>query len=98
MDQYEVMHERSQMIIDERSKLYLSLKEVPGIVVYPSETNFLLFKSELGADHLHKELVGKGILVKNLHGASEALVNCLRVTVSNESENSAFLEAISSIH
>jgi Histidinol-phosphate/aromatic aminotransferase and cobyric acid decarboxylase len=35
-----------------------------------------------------------GILIKNLHGSSPLLENCLRVTVGTDEENLAFVKAL----
>lgn len=39
----------------------------------------------------------RGVLVKNLHGASPLLRDCLRVTVGRPEENAAFLHALEEI-
>ena len=95
---YDVIKEYSNVIVKARAHVADQLAKISGIIVYPSETNFILLRTEQGAGHVHQSLIDKRVLVKNLHGSSDALKDCLRITVSNESENKALLDAISDIH
>ncbi|UCC57217.1 MAG: histidinol-phosphate transaminase [Gammaproteobacteria bacterium] len=79
----------------ERGELFASLEEMPEITVYPSEANFILFRSLPGrADAIFAGLKSRGVLIKNLNGSSPALADCLRVTVGQPAENAAFLAAL----
>ncbi|MDX9715648.1 MAG: histidinol-phosphate transaminase [Dissulfurispiraceae bacterium] len=80
-------------IVDERLRVYDGLNSLNGITAFPSEANFILFKTE-STDNVYNELLKKGILVKNL---SSSIKGCLRVTVGSEKENAAFLKALGSI-
>lgn len=82
-------------IISERERLYSALKGLDGVSPYPSEANFILFKV-MDADELHKRLIEKGILIKNLNRAGR-LENCMRVTVGTFVENDAFLDAMKNL-
>jgi len=73
-----------------REKLFRELASLPGITVFPSEANFLLFRTELPAGDVFKLLLQNGILIRNLH--SPGLENCLRVTVGREEENVEFIQ------
>lgn len=81
-------------ITGERERLYRALKEVPGVEVWPSRTNFLLFRVKGRASDIHAALRRDGILIKNLDGAGGVLRGCLRVTVGTPEENRAFLAAL----
>lgn len=83
-------------IISEKERVYHGLKGLNGVTPYPSEANFILFKVR-DADDLHKRLIEKGILIKNLNRAGR-LENCMRVTVGTPDENNAFLDAIKNIY
>ncbi len=98
LSHYDIMERQSQEIVKARSALSEKLNDVTGITVYPSETNFILVHTALGADYVHDELKKQKILVKNLNGSSQALKDCLRITVSCEKENSFFLEALKLVH
>ena len=82
-------------IISERERVYKALKGLDGVTPYPSEANFILFKVR-DADSLHKRLIEKGILIKNLNRPGR-LENCMRVTVGTPAENDAFLDAMKNI-
>ena len=66
------------------------------IVVYPSASNFVLFKVTAGpASTVFELLLQQKVLAKNLDGQHHRLKDCLRVTVSTTAENDLFLEALS---
>ena len=80
-------------IVSERSRLYRQMTGIVGVHPYPSEANFILFRTE-SADTVYQRLLKKGILVRNLGGVADG---CLRVTVGTAAENSAFLNALATI-
>ncbi len=82
-------------IISERDRLLEELGKVPGITVYPSDSNYILFKLE-GADKVWEALYERGILVRDFSHAP-MLENCLRVSVGTEEENDEFLAALREI-
>jgi len=79
-------------IISERGRLFAAMEGIEGISPFPSESNFILFRTK-HAGTLHHRLLKKGILVRNLN---EGLRGCLRVTVGTPMENTAFLKALRS--
>jgi histidinol-phosphate aminotransferase len=80
-------------IVSERGKLFNEMSKIKGIKPYPSEANFILFKSE-SHDRIYKGLLKKGILVRNMN----SIVNgCLRVTVGTPEENRIFINALQEI-
>lgn len=79
----------------ERTPLAQALARLPGVTVYPSEANFILFRTPAGrAGAIHGLLRTAGVLIKNLDGSHPALADCLRVTVGKPDENQAFLAAL----
>ena len=82
-------------IISERDRLLEELAKVPGVTVYPSDSNYILFKLE-GADKVWEALYARGILVRDFSHAP-MLENCLRVSVGTEEENNEFLAALREI-
>lgn len=82
----------------ERDKLYAALSRLPGIDVWPSRANFILFRIRgRPAGQIHGGLRRAGVLVKNLDSAGGVLSGCLRVTVGSPSENTAFLAALGAV-
>ena len=82
-------------IISERNRLLEELAKVPGVTVYPSDSNYILFKLE-GADKVWEALYARGILVRDF-SHTPMLENCLRVSVGTEEENNEFLAALREI-
>jgi histidinol-phosphate aminotransferase len=63
-----------------------------GIAPFPSEANFILFRTK-DADRLYQRLLKMGVLVRNMN---DGIKGCLRVTVGTPEENTAFLNALRS--
>jgi histidinol-phosphate aminotransferase len=69
-----------------RHELGRALSRLPGVVVYPSDTNFLLVRFVVSAKALFEELWSRGVRVKNV-SAPGSLENCLRISVGTGAEN-----------
>ncbi len=79
----------------ERERLFKLLGARKGIQVWPSRTNFILFRVGQGdANRVFEGLRQHGVLIKNLNSAGAMLKNCLRVTVGTPEENNSFLKAL----
>jgi histidinol-phosphate aminotransferase len=89
----DVLTEQAAAIKLERGRLLEKLREVPGVTVYPSDANFILFKTS-EAERVFEGLKQRGVLIKSLHGSHRLLAGCLRVTVGTPDENTAFLTAL----
>ena len=81
----------------ERDRVYkalLPLSVAHGFTTKPTQANFLLlkWKDNSAALAVHRELVARNILIRNVSGAP-GMTGCLRVTISTHSENDWFLEA-----
>lgn len=77
----------------ERKRLFKALQALPEVEPFPSETNFILFRTP-NADRVFEELKTKKILLKNLNPQGGLLRDCLRVTVGTPEENGQFLAAL----
>lgn len=87
--------EQTAAIRAERALLLQRLQALPGIEAFPSDANFILFRSlTQDADRLFLALKEQGILIKNLHPQGGLLSGCLRVTVGAPEENKAFIAAL----
>jgi histidinol-phosphate aminotransferase len=80
-------------IVSERERLSVEMGKIKGIAPFPSEANFILFKTKY-PDRVYNGLLRKGVLVRNIH---ELVRGCLRVTVGTPKENDVFLEALKGI-
>jgi histidinol-phosphate aminotransferase len=81
-------------LIAMRDQLALDLATLPGVRVFPSRANFLLFElADVDPKRVFEDLYARGVLVRDVT-AYPRLQRCLRVTVGNEDENVAFLAAL----
>lgn len=87
----EYVAERAAEAKREREVLFAALSGLPGVTVYPSQTNFLLFRVK-DAEAFFVSLLDEGILVRR-QDHLPGLSGCLRVSVGTPDENRAFLEA-----
>lgn len=95
LSRYEVFEEQTQRIIHHRADLYERLSAMNGVEVWPSSANFLLVRTASGTGPAAvASLRERGVLVKDLNGASPLLRDCMRVTVGRPEENAAFLKAL----
>lgn len=92
------LQEQTEKIVSERQRVYESLGKMPDIHVWPSEANFMLFKSrDLAGDVVFESLKQEGVLIKNLSHADPLLKDCLRTTIGTPEENDVFLKAVSEL-
>ncbi|HEB78427.1 MAG TPA: histidinol-phosphate transaminase [Methylothermaceae bacterium] len=92
----EVFQRQAEEICQQREELAKALAQLPGVEVFPSAANFLLFRVP-DAGTVFERLKARGILIKNLDPAGGLLRNCLRVTVGTPAENQRFLTALRTI-
>ncbi len=93
LSHWSVLEEQARRIRVDRNALLAELNKMNGITAYPSEANFILFRTPAGAaERLHAALREAGVLVKNL--SAGVLRDCLRVTVGAAAENQAFVSAL----
>jgi histidinol-phosphate aminotransferase len=93
LDHHEVLLQQAERIKLERANLSRQLEAVPGVQVYPSEANFLLFRVA-NATAVFDGLKQRGVLIKNLNGGHPMLRDCLRVTVGTAEEGAKFMAAL----
>jgi len=95
LEHLDVMAAQMAQIREDREALYRALSGLADITVWPSRTNFLLFRCDRRpASEVFERLRAAGVLIKNLDGAGGALKGCLRVTVGTAEENASFLAAL----
>jgi histidinol-phosphate aminotransferase len=81
-----------EQLIVERERLIVLLQGVSDLTVYPSETNFILLKTEK-AQELSAFLSEKNIGIRDFSRAPY-LANCIRVTVGTPLENDILYRTI----
>lgn len=85
-----------ERIVNERDRLLHELSKFEFLTVFPSNSNFILFRVAHDGNKLFEGLIENGILIRNLN-AHPRLKNCLRVTVGTKKENDIFLTQLGKI-
>lgn len=86
--------ERIDYAIKEREWLFNKLREIEGIMSYPSDANFILFKitkQGLTSSTVAEKLLERKTFVKD-RGMFPLLENCIRVTVGTREMNEIFVD------
>jgi histidinol-phosphate aminotransferase len=95
LDHWSGYQQQINEICSERDRVFQALSSRDEVEAWHSDTNFILFRlKKHSAVSIHAGLLKRNILIKCLHGASEQLENCLRVTVGSNKENTYFLEQL----
>jgi len=90
-----VLDAQTDQIRADRETLFKALSDMSGVSPFPSDANFILFRTGNGrGSMIHRGLRERGVLIKNLDGAHPMLADCLRVTVGTPEENRQFLAAL----
>ena len=92
-----LLAEQAGILKSERGRLNAALAALPGVTVFPTQTNFVLARFP-DAPRAFAGLRAAGILVKSLHGWHPLLEHCLRITVGTPAENDALLAALTQLH
>lgn len=96
LDNIAVFNEQARLICEQRERLTTAMRSMNGIQAFPSEANFILFRTvKTPAGMVFNRLMERKIMIKNV-ADNHLLENCLRVTVGTEKENQAFLDALDS--
>lgn len=93
----EAMQALVSAIRDERDRVQAELQDIPGIRVYPTAANFILFRVEApGVTHrqvFDRLLAEYGVLVRDV-SKYPLLERCLRVNAGTREENDVFLDGL----
>ena len=85
-----ILKRNVRSVISERKRMFRMLSEIGGVKPYPSEANFILFRTA-DSDCIYEGLLKEGVLVRNMKGVVEG---CLRATVGTPEENRIFIGAL----
>ena len=75
----------------ERDRMYEAMVKLPGVHPFPSDANFVLFRTERPAREVWQRLLDRGVLVRDM---SVAVRGCLRVSAGTPEEGVLFLSAL----
>ena len=87
---FSTVEDQVNLLLKERERLNTQLMNTEGITPYPSDSNFILFKTAGDGTTLHQRLLSQGVLIRNLIGHPR-LKDCLRVTVGTPEQNQQFI-------
>jgi len=96
---WDYFKQRIEYIIREREWLRNALAKINGVVPYPSDASFILFRIKrkgLSSSTVRERLQSKNVFVKD-RGNAPLLENCIRVTVGTRDMNEAFLSALKEV-
>jgi len=83
-------------VVSERKRVIKALQEIGSVSAFPSETNFVLFRVDGGAEkakRLHEALMRRGFVLRSYSKAS-GVGDCLRLTIGTREVNDRVLTAI----
>jgi histidinol-phosphate/aromatic aminotransferase/cobyric acid decarboxylase-like protein len=85
-------------VVAERDRFQRALAGIPGIRVFPSQANFVLFRPErLPARAVFRRLIDEhGILIRDV-SAGAGLTECLRVSIGTREDMDAVLAGLRQI-
>ncbi len=90
----EYLSRSRNIIITEKQKCYGYLKEL-GLEFFPSETNFVIFKTKKPCIEVFKELLGMGVILRPLK--NYGLDYYMRWSIGQDFENMAAFEALKKV-
>ncbi len=89
------LNETVELIKRERKVLAQGLKDL-GLEVFPTESNFMMFRSPKPSAELVSKLAGKGVLIRDF-GKMRMLENCVRTTIGTEELNQLLLSKLKEV-
>ncbi len=85
---------RIELCRTERERVYRALREVEAIEVYPSVTNFILFRVKDGdTAETHARFLERSVLIRDI-SSWPGCERCLRVSIGTPEENGRFIGAL----
>jgi len=88
---------RIELCRTERERVYAALRSVGAIEVYPSVTNFILFKVKDGdTAGAHARFLEQSVLIRDI-SMWPGCKGCLRVSIGTPAENGRFIAALEKV-
>lgn len=97
LEHADVLDAQAATLKVERTRLIATLASMAGVVPFPSDANFVLFRvdgPDDAASRVFAALKRSGVLIKDLSRSHPLCAGCLRVTVSTPDENATFVAAL----
>lgn len=96
LDFADEMERRVGHLVEERERIFAALNDQPGVEVFPSGANFLLFRCAGGGHAVWDGLVAQGVLVRDF-SSWPGVEDCLRVTIGTPEENNVFVSSLAAV-
>jgi histidinol-phosphate aminotransferase len=98
LDNAPMLAARTREVIEVRDHFIAQLRDVPGLVVYPTAANFVLVRSQgIPAKELFRRLRDEhGILVRDLSDSAQ-LAECVRISIGTAEDMDAVLDGLKQI-
>ena len=93
MRHYDALLAQTATLRLERARVRGALAHLPGMLVFPSEANFVLVRVP-DAGKTFAGLLSRRILVKNTSKTHPLLADTLRITIGTPDENNALIDAL----
>jgi histidinol-phosphate aminotransferase len=95
-DEESIRH-RVELAKRERDRVFTALSRVPGVEVFPSVTNFILFrlKNERPPD-VHARFLDESVLIRDI-SIWPGCEGCLRASIGTPAENDRFIAALDTV-
>lgn len=95
LDDREYLDRNLAATLAERTRVSETLDQFDGVQVYPSSTNFILFRLPVeDSAPVLQGLMEQNVFVRRFGHPAHGLLSCLRVSVGSPEENDAFLAAL----
>lgn len=88
-------NEQIRLIVDETQKIYKCLKSIPGVRVFPTRSNFILFQPQ-NPKLVYQELIEQGFLIRNM-GDLPVIGKALRLSAGLPEENKRLVRVLREI-
>lgn len=95
LEYLEEYKEQIRSIVEETQKIYESLKTLPGVRVFPTRANFILFQPE-NPEIVYQELMKQGFLIRNM-GNLPVIGKALRLSAGLPEENQRLVRILREI-
>lgn len=96
MKHSDVINDRIAQIKRQKTVIWNALRTMKSVEVFPSDTNFFIFRTPLNAGTLFQKLLDYNVLVRDV-SSYPMMERTLRVNVGTEKENEAFLSTLQTL-
>lgn len=93
IEHFSLLKPQIDLLIEERGRVFHELRGIPGVTPFPSQANFIVFRTSSGAGTVFNALYADGVLVRDV-SRYPMLEGFLRVSIGSPVENDSFLQSL----